>query len=81
MQAPPHGQGGVMKNGMIIRYTGTMKELRADIIKEVPTPDLIAELEKRRPCERCAWLKTKDFKCLQCVHQSQRLDNFKETTK
>ena len=44
------------------------------------TPDLIAELERRRPCERCEW---KDYKgsvhtCNICLFAAEFINNFKE---
>jgi transcriptional regulator NrdR family protein len=39
---------------------------------EIPTADLIAELEKRRPCDKC----NSEEPCLRCVWYS-RHDNFK----
>jgi len=47
--------------------------------EELPTADLIAELEKRRPCERCAYVNscTGDSNCMWNDIFSFRTDNFK----
>ncbi len=54
---------------------------RTMIEVEVPTADLIAELARRRPCERCA--NTNSVMCIRCNwcavwHFKDYTDNFKE---
>jgi hypothetical protein len=46
---------------------------------EIPTADLIAELERRRPCEKCFYkLSTVNCICQKCIYN--KADNFKPKT-
>lgn len=63
---------------------GYDQDCYADVI--IPTADLIAELDKRRPCGKCEHDTDKGRDCLLCfwntsVSLSVRHDNFKEATK
>ncbi len=48
---------------------------------EIPTSELIAEIERRSPCKKCvSWL-TNSTPCMTCLWKSLRIfgkDNFKE---
>jgi hypothetical protein len=53
------------------------------IAHKVQTPDLIAELEKRRPCNRCKQWQGDSSPCIGCLWVTVRCfkyakDNFKE---
>jgi hypothetical protein len=52
-------------------YNGRGIAVEADI--EIPTADLIAELEKRRPCEDCH--EDKWHKCSACVFSGGQIHN------
>lgn len=50
---------------------------------DVPTADLIAELERRRPCKKCKHLVSIDKQCQGCMwlfadEMGNKTDNFKE---
>lgn len=42
----------------------------------IETKDLIAELEKRRPCEKCKYIHSS--MCSFCIWRGESKDNFKE---
>jgi len=49
-----------------------------EIEVEIPTADLIAELERRRPCKKC--VTQSDMRCVSCVwsavYSMNKKDNF-----
>lgn len=58
---------------------GKSCDMHGFIAVEIPTSDLIAELEKRRPCERCAYQQGHPVTCESCVWSSIiESNNFKE---
>jgi hypothetical protein len=56
------------------------KQDAIDLLPCAPTEAIIAELEKRRPCERCEFKGSKWTlgPCDECLWGELRKDNFKE---